>query len=276
MVGYLLAIGAAGQNIDWVKLGAVIGAALSLYAAGLIHNDIVDHDEDLKERPHRPIPSGTVSEATAVNLALIFAGAGLALSFAAGLLALTVGSALACLIYAYNRLLKKHSFFGPFSMGGCRAGSVLLGVAAADPCFSCSPPLLAFGWAAVTGLYIAAVTLLARYETAAVRPVLLIPFPARALIVSVGAYLFAARTSVWTATLFFIPIGLALRTTWNLRSHPENPIPPAIGAFIRVLPWLQAAGCLTAGCGPERFWAATAIITGTVIGRPLVRRFYAS
>ncbi|MGW4703935.1 UbiA family prenyltransferase, partial [Streptomyces sp. NPDC004285] len=57
-----------------------IGASLCLYEAGMALNDWADREEDARERPHRPLPSGRVAPAAALaaSAALTLAGLGVA------------------------------------------------------------------------------------------------------------------------------------------------------------------------------------------------------
>ena len=59
-----------------------LGAGLAFYAAGMVLNDVFDVALDRRERPERPLPSGTIAVGTAAAV-----GRGL----------LTVGSLCACL-----------------------------------------------------------------------------------------------------------------------------------------------------------------------------------
>src|SRR5262245_23132332 len=69
-----------------VALGALPGyllsliclllASVSLYSAGMVWNDYFDFEQDLRERPFRPLPSGRVSKRTAVTLGCILLAGG--------------------------------------------------------------------------------------------------------------------------------------------------------------------------------------------------------
>lgn len=161
LVGALLAMADRGWNepLPW----AAAGASLCLYAAGLIDNDLADLDEDRRDRPGRPLPSGAVSarHASAARLALLLAG--LALAAVCSPQALLVAGGIGAAVLAYNRGLKRVPFLGPLTMGACRGLSVLLGaVAVAPPAADASRT-----WSGVAALtiYIAAVTQMARGET---------------------------------------------------------------------------------------------------------------
>ena len=160
LAGFLLAPAATGG--DWAQLLFAIPSSLLLYGAGLALNDLFDYAEDLRERPERPLPSREISREAAAAAALIFFW--IAAFLAAFFDALAIAIPLILCVILYNVGAKRHSFFGPFLMGACRAGNLLLGAAAVSDGVPATP--LPWIGAAILGIYIAAVTRLARNETA--------------------------------------------------------------------------------------------------------------
>ena len=156
--GFLLAPAANGG--DWAQLLLAIPAGVLLYAAGLVLNDLFDYAEDLRERPDRPLPANQISREAAAAAALVFLW--IAAFLAAFFDALAVALPLILCIIAYDVGLKRRPWLGPAFMGACRAGNLLLGAAAATDGLPATPA----PWvgALVLGLYIAAVTRLARRE----------------------------------------------------------------------------------------------------------------
>ncbi|MFJ5100322.1 SCO3242 family prenyltransferase [Streptomyces sp. NPDC088554] len=106
-----------------------LGASLCLYEAGMALNDWADREEDARDRPHRPLPSGRIRPAAALAAAGTLTGAGLALAALAGRPTLAVGAALATTVWAYDLGLK-HTVAGPVAMGATRALDLLLGATA--------------------------------------------------------------------------------------------------------------------------------------------------
>ena len=159
LAGFLLAPAATGG--DWAQLLFAIPAGLLLYGAGLALNDLFDYAEDLRERPERPLPSGEISREAAAAAALIFFW--IAAFLAAFFNALAIAIPLILCVILYNVGVKRHAVFGPFLMGASRAGNLLLGAAAASDGMPSTP--LPWIGAAILGIYIAAVTRLARDET---------------------------------------------------------------------------------------------------------------
>ncbi|MFC5154373.1 SCO3242 family prenyltransferase [Streptomyces amakusaensis] len=106
-----------------------LGASLCLYEAGMALNDWADREEDTRDRPHRPIPSGRVTPTAALTAATVLTTTGLTLAARAGRPALTVATTLAATVWAYDLHLK-HTPAGPAAMGAARALDLLLGATA--------------------------------------------------------------------------------------------------------------------------------------------------
>jgi hypothetical protein len=137
-------------------------ASCCLYLAGMVLNDVFDLEEDRRDRPFRPLPSGRIRRGTAavVGVVLLFLGIALAVTIAGPALhpQWPIPLILAGLIVLYNAWAKR-TFLGPWVMGACRGCNVLLGTLVAET----SPPLP--WWAAVTvTLYITGLTVIARNE----------------------------------------------------------------------------------------------------------------
>ena len=159
LAGFLLA--SSASPADWGQLALAMSAGWLLYAAGLILNDLFDYAEDLRDRPRRPLPSREISREAAATVALVFLWVA---AFAAAFFdALPVAIPLIACLILYNVGIKRQRVFGPLFMGACRSGNLLLGAAAASEGISSAPAPIAA--AILLGLYIAAVTHLARNET---------------------------------------------------------------------------------------------------------------
>lgn len=152
--GYAAAAGATPAALPYILL-----ATTGLYAGGVVFNDVCDADLDAKERPERPIPSGTVSLASAIlfGTALLVAAVVIALRWSPLTGTLAAGTAAAALLY--DRIGKHHAALGPANMGLCRALNLLLGVTAGRR-------ISGYSWllAAVPLFYIAGITSLSRGE----------------------------------------------------------------------------------------------------------------
>ncbi|MET9384528.1 SCO3242 family prenyltransferase [Streptomyces sp. NPDC002928] len=188
-----------------------MGSSLCLYEAGMALNDWADREEDARERPHRPVPSGRIRPATALTAACVLTAGGLALAARAGRPALAVAAPLAATVWTYDLALK-HTPFGPLAMAAARGLDLLLGAAATSGHLREALPS-----AAVLGTHTLAVTAVSRQETRGGSP--LVPMTALAI------------------------TGLL---TGLLRHHPSRPRPSHPGPPVRGLPDSLPRTALTA------------------------------
>ncbi|WP_437205620.1 UbiA family prenyltransferase [Planctomicrobium sp. SH664] len=138
-------------------------ASAGLYLAGMVLNDLFDVEQDTRERPRRPIPSGQVSRRNAAYFGFGLMGIGLGAAAGTSLPSLLIGLILAVCILGYDRFLKRTPL-GPLAMGSCRLLNILLGASSgvADFASLWQSPQLAV--ACAMGLYITGVTWFARTE----------------------------------------------------------------------------------------------------------------
>jgi 4-hydroxybenzoate polyprenyltransferase len=168
-----LAAGALPRR--WLPFLLLALTSACLYCAGMVWNDFFDLEQDRKERPFRPIPSGRISrrEAGQAGIALFAAGllfallAGWALSawrepeLGVGFVwtPLVLALFLIAAIFLYDAWLKRTPA-GPVGMGACRFLNVLLGLSIAGTLRGWQ----SFHLAAIVGVYIIGVTWFARTE----------------------------------------------------------------------------------------------------------------
>jgi 4-hydroxybenzoate polyprenyltransferase len=160
VAGYLLAV---GSMQSWRELLLLIASSMLLYEAGMVLNDRFDIEQDRRERPGRPIPSGRITPQAALRAGLLLLGGGIFFACLAGWLAdsskpAVVGVLLASAVVGYDAGLKKF-WSGPLVMGLCRALNVLLGASLASQ-WQAAPWLVAVA----IGLYTVGLTLFARSE----------------------------------------------------------------------------------------------------------------
>jgi 4-hydroxybenzoate polyprenyltransferase len=146
----------------WVRVALLVPASGCLYLAGMVWNDVFDLDEDRRDRPFRPLPSGRVTVRTAAILAAALTLAGVALAAVAG--AVVLGVALATAVLLYDSWLKRTPA-GPAAMATCRFINVLLGLSVVGEDLLDVDTRLHL--AGVVGVYIVGVTWFARTEAAA-------------------------------------------------------------------------------------------------------------
>jgi 4-hydroxybenzoate polyprenyltransferase len=187
----------------------LLTSSACLYLSGMVWNDYFDIEQDRRERPTRPLPSGAIAPRRAALLGGGLMVVGLGLALAAGfvlhtiddssiLLPVSVAGLLTLTIFAYDAWLK-HTPIGPIAMGSCRSLNILLGFTLAGS--------LRVGWplaphlAAAVGAYIVGVTWLARTEARATSKssligAALVLLAAFALALAVPAYRPAGTASV--------------------------------------------------------------------------------
>jgi 4-hydroxybenzoate polyprenyltransferase len=152
----------------WLTYALLFLASACLYCGGMVWNDFFDVEQDKKERPFRPIPSGRVSRWSAAR----FGGGLLASGWIAACLAgwhadgwrpagAIVAAILVGAIPLYDGWLKR-TWAGPLGMGACRFLNVLLGWTVAV--HAGWPWSIGFYLALLVGIYIVGVTWFARTE----------------------------------------------------------------------------------------------------------------
>jgi len=163
-----LGVLADGRAVSWQAAALTALASAALYCGGMVWNDYFDVEQDRRERPFRPLPSGAVSPAAALRLGLGLLTCGWLCAALAGWLgdgfdatpAILAGLLVAAIL-AYDRWLKRTPL-GPLGMGACRFFNVLLGCSAANT--APIPWPLRLHLAVVVGVYIVGVTWFARTE----------------------------------------------------------------------------------------------------------------
>jgi 4-hydroxybenzoate polyprenyltransferase len=204
-LGGLGAWAAGTSGFPWLSFLFLLGASACLYSAGMVWNDFFDIEQDRRERPFRPLPSGRISRRAAALFGIALLALGWVLAASAGWRSegmrrapLLVSSFLVLTILLYDGWLKR-TWAGPVAMGSCRFLNVLLGLSIAEA--------IAFPWSAriylalVVGLYIVGVTWFARTEArtssqAALTGAAGVMLAALILAVAVPVWLPSATTSV--------------------------------------------------------------------------------
>ena len=164
-----LAVGALPGR--WLAFLLLLCSTACLYCGGMVWNDFFDVEQDKRERPERPIPSGRISRREAGRFGAVLLAAGLLFALCAGLAVgqfgpknsvltppLLAGGILAA-IFLYDGWLKRTPL-GPVAMGLCRFLNVLLALSVSGSLPGLPETHLAF----VVGLYVAGVTWFARTE----------------------------------------------------------------------------------------------------------------
>jgi UbiA prenyltransferase family len=235
-------------------------AAAMLYLAGMALNDLADREEDARDRPERPIPSGAVSPRAAALIGGSLLLGGVLAAHRAG--ARWTGPALAAMIVAYDFQLKRSATLGPMAMGACRALSLLMGVEASRGIVT----RRGTEGALLLGAYVAGLTMIARGETGAARTKEL---RAGAGLVA-GALLATAvrggpASVAWSAATATLA-GPAVRRA-VVDPGPKT-VGPAVGALIRAIPAL--GGGIAGATGPVPAGVLLSLLALTRWGRTLI------
>jgi len=254
-------------------LGAIISVCL-LYFAGMILNDIMDYKEDLRDRPQRPLPSGRISKTSAWIVFILLSISGLLAAYLTEMGVFRAALILYGCIIIYDCGAKKVMIIGPLFMGLCRAFSVLVGAAAVSGKHDMSEAVsIIFTFHII---YIAFVTILARYETGGKVPPLFRWLP---LLICIAGYGFMLKFSAATFNIplaLFILFGsfsvfLTVDATRCIKAR-SGVTPPVIGQLISNLIIIQCAFIFLR----EYYVLAGILLTGWYLNRLIRAKIYAS
>lgn len=282
LAGAFLAAAGAQSALDWPAIFQCVLASLSLYSGGLLANDYFDREEDRRDRPFRPIPSGAAQPRSVLITAILFSTAANAFAAEAGKGPLLIAMLLTVAVWAYNMGVKRLPFAGPLLMGTCRGLSLLLGAAATTASTAVTPWLAA----GLITAYIALVTAIARNETQAgqSRGVSLF-IPATLVLVGLSGLAFVrwdGMVPILTPHASAFALGLsAMAVVWvgvwsGLLAGCQSPatVQRVVGGLIRGLILIQAALCAMTGPGGEI--GALAILLAFPVAGWLGKWFYGS
>jgi 4-hydroxybenzoate polyprenyltransferase len=244
------------------------GASVILYMAGMALNDVCDFEDDLRQRPTRPLPAGRISRVWAKWLAYELMLVGVALGWLGGYAASgnpmawrsgLVVCLLAACIWLYDVALKR-TLIGPWLMGACRFLNVLLGMSIAPKnqalgelwLFTSEQLLVAAGM----GVYVAGITWYARYEASsgegrgtlvfgtvvmAAGICLLAFFPQLA---ATQRAFFIEPTFIWPMAVFLISVSILRRCLAGALDPHSQRIQAAVKQCLMSIIILDASVCL--------------------------------
>ena len=256
--GYFLASAFKGDvsiNV-WI---IVLLAAISVftYAFGVVMNDVMDYQEDCRNRPERPLPSGKISR----DRATIFCAQLWGLS----VVLLVICTKLKCLVFydvlfvlfglwltiiLYNMWLKRYRLVGSIAMGLCRGLNFLLVVAATDYSMSFEKIWPVFVPFVAVTTYIAAVTWLADKENEEQNVGFVVQIPAIATALAwFGTVLplpHKTATLAIPAVFLVLTVFLLEQTAGKLyhKTVPPKEMQQSIGALLRPLVFWQVTWIL--------------------------------
>ena len=256
VAGYLYA---GGQARDGLLLLVLTLASACLYAGGAALNDVCDAEQDLRERPERPIPSGRIARRTALRLAVGLLVMGIALAGTVSARAGAISLLLVLSIVLYDSVLKSTPT-APGLMGLCRALNLSLGMSLA-PVVWTTGHILPLG---LMGLYVTSVTIYARTEAGKSSRVRLIGATLGVCIAVVGLVgLRFVVIGVHDEYLLLVALLIVLIGYRGFRAVAQrNPdrVQQAVKTFVLSIVIFDA--CLT--------WSARGLVAGLSIGALLV------
>jgi len=248
-------------------------ASILFYMAGMILNDVMDIKEDTADRPGRPIPSGRIPALLAINVCGLLCLGGLVLCALVGRGSLFVAALLLGFIFAYDLGLKKVPIFGPVCMGMCRGVNFLLGVSAVAVLDNRDAVVNAVTKESIhvafflVTIYIAMVTMLARYETTERNPYILRWYPLGVLVFGLLGLIWAIaqQHQITMSIFFFLVLGcgaMYLAYGAGRRIQLDKRVtPPVIGQFLAVLLLLQSGFIFLANTAtPQPVWWIGALL----------------
>ncbi len=282
------------------RLVCLLGSSIGLYWAGMVLNDGFDVAQDRQQRPDRPIPSGRVSLGAARATGLGLWVFGLLLGVLAGYLApqpeLPWRPAVMALLVGVCVLLydavAKRTVAGPWLMGACRAGNILLGMStgAVDP--DSATALLRFdavqlALAGGLGVYVTGITLFARDEATedggpsrSLWMGVLVMLAGLCLLASVtlfpaaqtGGHVYRIHPSIWPLAVLLLGSPL-IRRAFSVALHPTSKgVQAVVRNSLLSLIVFDAAICLLI----RSPWSWSVLILGLLVPTLLLRRWFYS
>jgi 4-hydroxybenzoate polyprenyltransferase len=201
------------------ETGTVVMVAVAMalfYTAGMILNDFLDYEVDVRERPERPLPSGAVSRQAALTAVIVLFAGGAALLLLEGTEPFLAGLGLVALIVLYDAWHKGNAL-SPVLMGACRALVYFVAALAV----AAEVPLEVATAAGVLLIYIVGLTQVAKAEAGG----LLAAWPLAAVLAAIG-YWVGWVNSVWYVLLLVAFAAWVVRALWLVR------VPRRIGAGV--------------------------------------------
>ena len=128
LTGYFAIIAPAYAHS--LQLFILILSSVLIYIAGTVFNDYFDVGIDLKERPYRPLPAGTITKQKAFVIAMLSLVSANILAFAVNWSSFVISAILSATVISYDYRLK-NTAIGPITMGSARFLNVFLGASPA-------------------------------------------------------------------------------------------------------------------------------------------------
>ncbi|MDP9469203.1 MAG: UbiA family prenyltransferase [Chloroflexota bacterium] len=223
--------------------GVVVALAVAMvlfYTAGMYLNDLCDYAIDVRERPGRPLPSGSVSRSAAGVGVVAFFAVGSALLWLVETVPFGTGLLLIGVIVVYD-LWHKTNPLSPLLMAAARA----LVYVTAFTAFASMLSRSLIAWASLLFLYVVGLTYIAKTETG---PRLTGYWPA--VLLFLPAIAFAAETpDIRTLPLLLLFAGWVAYSVSFVYRAGHRSVGRAIGYLIAGIALLDALALAVAGSG---------------------------
>jgi len=266
-----IALGAAVIGFQYAGTSTLFLAMASaaLYCSGMVWNDVFDIEQDARERPFRPLPSGQIRLRSAIALAAILMIVGVGIAFGVGWPSGALAAGLAGAILLYDRWLKRTAL-GPVGMGMCRFLNVLLGLSVTDE--STVALGLRLHLASVIGIYVGGITWFAAREAASsrrdsLRGAAIVIAAGLALALPAPIHLEAGTSSVVFPYAFVALAIVVGAPIWRAIERPEPaPVQVAVKTAILGIIGLDAV-LATAISGIGGLWILVLLLPAILLGR---------
>ncbi|MFI4874056.1 MAG: UbiA family prenyltransferase [Blastopirellula sp. JB062] len=286
LAGYLVVSQFADDSASlrpWPLFLCLLAASSLIYSAGMALNDYYDLEQDRRERPERPIPSGRISPRLVAWLGYQFLLVGVVLATIGGYLysdfaALpwrggAIAVALVVSVLLYDAALKS-TIFGAVAMGACRFFNLLLGMSLARNLAGDGDLLLVgydmgqLAFAGGIGVYVAGITWFARTEAVeSSRGMLIFGF----VVLTLGLAAFVASPLLgsevvrlrwmppygWCGLMALLAISIVRRCVIAIADPSPRNVQVAVKQALLSLITLNA-GMVLAVCGA--FWAVIIVL----------------
>ena len=199
-------------------------SSMSLYAGGVVFNDVFDHELDSIERPERALPSGRINRSEAIFGGILLLSLGIFLAFWQSRLSGIVAIFIALFALFYDWKGKHMRIFGPINMGLCRAFNLLLGMSVYELGVLEHFPIIA-----IPLIYIAAITLVSRGEVHGGKAITLYFAGFLFLVVHASQLFFAEKIEF----AFIFVLAHFILIFRKLRIAIENPVGKNIGLTVK-------------------------------------------
>ena len=244
--------------------------SMMLYSAGLIMNDLFDYEEDLRERPSRPLPSGAIKKEDAQKAMAILFAVSIVSSVIISQTALIFTVLLILCIYLYNGPLKKQGIVAGVAMGLCRMFNVFLGASAWEGDWNFSIYLVGL----IEAVYIVGVCLIAKDETVKLPSERVRTFTFKLIAAGTLVLLIINKAPLIGIALSGALVYLAWKVTESIKEIPLALLPPKIGQMIRTLIIMSAA--YVSIFAPENYKTIVFLLLLYPIAGFVGKKFYAS